>query len=391
MLNVSDNGNAADNVKKPLRIVFPFVGDTVGGSHISDFAIIKRLPINRYIPAVVRHSEHDIFTELMNEVECEHHILPLFVPRGLKDILRNPYRYISAVFSAKRFLENNKIDFVQCSDGPIRYIWFYAAKLAGVKYIHYQHTFVNNNIEKKFAYRFFDSIICNSEYTASSLPHKFRTNKDAIAYPIIETKYKPQDKAELRQSVIIQHNLDPEKKLIGFISNMQPQKRPDIFIECVKLLKSKGVNAQYIMVGAFYQGIEKQLKEMVKHYGLENDIVFTGFCADSQRYLRAFDILIAPAINEAFGRVVVEAMMLETPVVASASGGHLEIVKHNLTGFQAGASSPKQFVEHAIKIINNSEKVQAITSNALADVNERFSPEAQMQKIIHLYELNNPH
>jgi glycosyltransferase involved in cell wall biosynthesis len=61
--------------------------------------------------------------------------------------------------------------------------------------------------------------------------------------------------------------------------------------------------------------------------------MFTGFQPDAISYINAFDVFALPSEREGLPRVILEAMLMAKPVVASAVTGPSELVVDGVTGF----------------------------------------------------------
>ncbi|HSW94119.1 MAG TPA: glycosyltransferase [Gammaproteobacteria bacterium] len=70
----------------------------------------------------------------------------------------------------------------------------------------------------------------------------------------------------------------------------------------------------------------EELKQLTAKLHLENDVVFTGFVPDAQRYLKAFDLFVLSSVEEAFGRVLTEAMIARVPVIGTRINGIPEVI-----------------------------------------------------------------
>jgi glycosyltransferase involved in cell wall biosynthesis len=279
------------------------------------------------------------------------------------------------ILRAAKFLQEQRIDIVHCDDGPLRYIWFYASKMAGVRYVHVQRTLVRKTLEKILSYRMADAVISNSKATQGSLPSLPDQVLQEVICPPIEFKYAPEDKAKNRQDLLVQLGLEKSVKLVGFAANIHSRKRPEIFIQAAALLK--GENIKFIMAGNFYGDMERQLKALVKKYQIENNVIFLGFVSDAQRIISGFDVLITPAVNEAFGRTLVEAIGLGTPVIASNSGGHREIIEDGINGFLVPPDNPEIWAKKISDVLQNGFSI----SNS-SQTTEKFSKE----KIVKAFE-----
>lgn len=339
----------------PQTILFPFSGDSVGGSHISSTLIAKNLS-DKFEPLFIlsEHSKHQ--EDLLQEHDLPYEVRPdLYVPRSLKALLLCLPVFIGALLKARTFLKDKKIALVHCDNGPAQYLWFYASLLAGIPYMHVQRNPLRLTLERRIALRHASAVVSNSRFTQSTLPPLPETVRQAIIPPLVEIAAPPK-------------RAKNDKAVIGFLSNMQKRKRPELFLEIARLLKNHAPDQfKFIMAGAFYDDYEARLKTLAQHYNLENDLTFTGFVNDPQKILAGFDILIAPAENEAFGRVLVEAMALGVPVIASKSGGHVEIIEDGKTGFLCTPDEAQSFADKVITLQNDAALKERITEAALAE------------------------
>lgn len=72
--------------------------------------------------------------------------------------------------------------------------------------------------------------------------------------------------------------------------------------------------------------LEATLRALADELGLTESVTFLGHVDDTATLLNSVSILLAPSFQDAFGLAVVEAMAHGVPIVAAASGGHLETV-----------------------------------------------------------------
>ncbi len=85
------------------------------------------------------------------------------------------------------------------------------------------------------------------------------------------------------------------------------------------------------------------LHRLVAELGLERHVDFLGEREDVPAVLRALDLLLLPSWEEPFGRAVIEAMAMGTPVAATAVGGPAEIVRHGQDGLLLPPRDPESW------------------------------------------------
>ena len=77
-----------------------------------------------------------------------------------------------------------------------------------------------------------------------------------------------------------------------------------------------------------------ELKSFIEEYKLENYVKFPGPCLNMPAAYKLCDIVVSPADKpEGFGRIIIEAHAMNRPVIASAHGGSLELIKDNYNGY----------------------------------------------------------
>lgn len=82
-------------------------------------------------------------------------------------------------------------------------------------------------------------------------------------------------------------------------------------------------------------------------------VVFTGYLHGEElaSAYASSDIFVFPAANETFGNVILEAMASGLPVVAPASGGPLDFVRHGQTGFLFAPGDIGSFVRSTGELV----------------------------------------
>ncbi len=92
---------------------------------------------------------------------------------------------------------------------------------------------------------------------------------------------------------------------------------------------------------------------LVRDRGLTDRFRFEGFVADPGRIMSQIDVLVHPADNESFGRIVVEAMAAGLPVVGVRGGGVGEIVVDDQTGLVASPDDAAGLAERIERLVRD--------------------------------------
>ncbi|MEX2489379.1 MAG: glycosyltransferase [Pseudomonadales bacterium] len=127
--------------------------------------------------------------------------------------------------------------------------------------------------------------------------------------------------------------LDQDTWYFGTVGRLVSKKRHEILIDA--LARSELFNVRLVLVGGGPQ--ESSLKQQAVRLGLEERIVFAGAVNDAWRYLKAFDaFVLTSGAEEAFGIVLLEAMLAEIPIISSDAPGPKEVAGDAALFFASG-------------------------------------------------------
>ncbi len=170
--------------------------------------------------------------------------------------------------------------------------------------------------------------------------------------------------------------------VVGHFSRLAPWKGQHILIEALSKCPE---DVTAILVGDALFGEQdyvQHLHEQVAALGLENQVKFLGFRPDIPQLMSVCDLVAHTSTSpEPFGRVIVEAMLCERPVVAAEAGGAIELVESGITGFLVPPEEPILLAEVIISCRNQPEKTKAIAHHAQSQARERFHLQTINQQI----------
>jgi glycosyltransferase involved in cell wall biosynthesis len=107
---------------------------------------------------------------------------------------------------------------------------------------------------------------------------------------------------------------------------------------------------------------------------------------DQSTIMSQIDVLVHPADNESFGRVVVEAMAAGLPVVGTRGGGVAEIVRHGQTGLLARPDDPADLATCIERLVRDAGERRALGRAGRERAISTYSLAACTAGILRVYE-----
>jgi len=130
---------------------------------------------------------------------------------------------------------------------------------------------------------------------------------------------------------------------------------------------------------------ERLLRSRAAELGLGGSVRFLGFRQDIPSLLALAEALVLPSLNEGFGLVLLEAMAMGKPVVASAVGGIPEVVLDGRTGLLVPPADPEALAVAILRLLEDPRAAQRLGEAGRERARESFSREAFIQAHRKLY------
>ncbi len=162
--------------------------------------------------------------------------------------------------------------------------------------------------------------------------------------------------------------LDPAVPTIGYFGRLERGKGVDVLLDAAERLHAKLPATAFLFVG------DGPLREPLAARAVASGLParFVGYRDDVAALLRLCAVLVLPSRQEAFGRVLIEAMATGVPVVATAVGGIPEVCVDGVTGLLVPPEDPDALAVAIALTLTDQAATAARVAAATADVRARF-------------------
>ncbi|MCV0383310.1 MAG: glycosyltransferase family 4 protein [Erythrobacter sp.] len=221
--------------------------------------------------------------------------------------------------------------------------------------------------------RFGALMIANSEATARAYEEAGGSLPVKVVYNGIDpAPFRNLDRSVLRSRLATEIG-SGDAPLIAMFGRLSPWKGQEVAIEAIASLD----NTHLVLVGEGLFGdgeYADSLRRSVVRQGLDSRVHFLGFREDIPELMAGANVVIhCSTAPEPFGRVIVEAMMSGTPVVASGAGGALEIIESGVNGLLVAPGDPLALRDAITSLLDDQATASRIASAGSAHALARFS------------------
>lgn len=129
-------------------------------------------------------------------------------------------------------------------------------------------------------------------------------------------------------------NFDPNKPLVGIVGRLQYWKGMHVFVQAMSIV-SQTIDCQAVIVGGTHDmepDYPAFLQERIYLLEMTGRVRMVGAQDAPSEWMQAMDVFVHASDREPFGLVVVEAMSLGKPVIATMPGGPAEVITHEQDG-----------------------------------------------------------
>jgi glycosyltransferase involved in cell wall biosynthesis len=241
----------------------------------------------------------------------------------------------------------------------------------------------------RFSERFVDRFMVVSDALEKTMieKHKIEPQRVVKIYNGIETdEYRISNEEVMcgKSRLMEEMGLENEVPVIGAIGRLVWQKGFEYFIEAIPNVLKEIPEAMFLIVG------EGELKEKLKvkseKLKVKDSLIFTGFRNDIKEILQSIDVLVMPSLLEGLPMILLEAMAMGKPIIATDIEGIKEVLENVKTGLLVPPKDPKALTDAIVDLLIHRDKAYQMGNKARTVVNEQFSVDTMVEKVEEVYQ-----
>ena len=411
--------SSSDRRRKVLYVEANTDG-TIGGSHTSLLNLVSRLDKSKYMPVVVFFAHHQLIPEFL-AAGAEVHVFsvaPAFSfgsrvqdasSTPLRQVVNLPFRLLRKalnlifsilIFGILRsiwFQWKEQIDILHLNNAvPVKDEWLIAGRLLGKKCVGHQRGLIPSSPRSRLlgrmrrAAKMLDAAISVSDAVREDLRERGVVfKKNLVIHDALPKEF---FRAQKRFDEINTGETDlSSAPTLGIIGNIKRWKGQRVVIEALVPLIPNYPKLRCLIIGEVSSDSLDYLEELhalISRHGLTKNIIFTGYRKNICETMNSLDVIVhASTSPEPFGMVIIEAMSLSKPVIATDAGGPREIIESGVTGILIPPNDPAALARALERLFENWPEALQMGKRAREHVKQHFTVEENVSKTEAVYEM----
>ncbi len=171
--------------------------------------------------------------------------------------------------------------------------------------------------------------------------------------------------------------------LVGTVARLEPVKGVDDFVRMAAIVADRRPDARFLAVGDGSRA--DHLHRLAESQNVSGRLAFIEGALSPMSHVARFDVSVLASRSEGAGIVLLEAMALGKPCVATRVGGIPEIVEDGVTGLLVPQGEPEALAEAVIELLDDPARAAAMGETGRKRVTEHFSLRGMTDAYLELY------
>lgn len=357
-------------------LLFSGSGQFVGGGEYSLLDLVTGLDRSRFRPRVVCPCCGALWQRL-RALGIPAEILPFPSWRSARVIAIG-----RTLIGLAALVRRHQIALVHCNAiGRVAVYAGLVGRWRGVPVLWHVRVAARESLLDRLLFRLASVVVVNSR----AVGHRFawaRPGKVRCIYNGVDLgRFSPrQPPRHLRAAL----GLPEHAPVVGSVGRFVPYKGYAHLLEAARLVQAAMPGVHWVLVGD--GELRGELETQCRSLGMEGQVHFAGWREDIPDVLALCDLFVLPSLGEHFGRVLIEAMAMARPVVATDAGGVPEIVLHGETGLLVPPAEPKALAEAVTSLLEDPGRAARLGAAGRRRAEREFNLARHVEAVEHLYE-----
>jgi glycosyltransferase involved in cell wall biosynthesis len=187
----------------------------------------------------------------------------------------------------------------------------------------------------------------------------------------------PDDRNRVRQEFNMESDF-----VLGCVGRLFKNKGHYYLLNALKEIAQEIPGVRLLLVG---DGDRALIEGWVREFGLEDRVVFAGYRRDVSACMSAMDLFVHPSLSECLPQVLIEAMNVGTPVVATEVGGVPEIITDGETGLLIPAKDVRAIVAAVLALYRDPGWREQLAGTGQRSARARFTADKMVGRHWEIY------
>ena len=176
---------------------------------------------------------------------------------------------------------------------------------------------------------------------------------------------------------------DDRPPVIGMAGPLEIVKGAAFFLRACHRVVEAGHEIRIVIAGSGPE--ERSLRKLAASLQLSRRLTFVDGGVAMAGYLEAIDIYCLPSLQQGLGVLMLEAMALGRPVIASGVGGVMSVIEDNVHGLIVPPSDSRSLGDRIVELLQDRDKARRIAAAGQQMVRDRFNENRMLDEVIQVY------
>jgi glycosyltransferase involved in cell wall biosynthesis len=178
--------------------------------------------------------------------------------------------------------------------------------------------------------------------------------------------------------------LPVDRLLVGAVGRLSDEKGFDRLILATDQLLARGVDAQLCILGE--GGARGELENLIARLGRQDRMRLVGYQSNTIDWYQAMDVFVLSSLREGTPNVVLEAMALEVPLVATRIAGVPKLIENGVNGLLVDPDDVQGLAQTLQDLLSDAAMRKRLAAAGRQTVETKYSFALRMQRIRAVYD-----